>query len=546
MSTARSSLIMAAGTITSRILGFARAVLLALTIGVTTDAADAFGVANQLPNNVYAIIAGGVLNAVLVPQIVKARSHKDGGQTYIDRLVTLIIVVFASVTVIATVSAPFLVSLYTNGWNQQQLALATAFAYWCLPQLFFYGLYSLLGEVLNARSAFGPFMWAPVLNNIVAIAGLVGYIVIFGADPTGSRLVADWGASNVALIAATATAGVAAQALILLFFWKRVGLKLSLNFKWRGVGLRPAAKAASWTLGMVLVTQVGGLVQTIVASSTIAARATEGLAIASIAASSIAWLVFMLPHSIATVSIATATFTKISAHAHEGDHIAFKAGVGKSLRAILAISALATAALMVLAYPIARVFAGEYPATIALGNVIIAFMVGLLPFSFVFMLQRAFYALEDTRTPFVFTVIQTLVFVAGAVTIAFTVQPRWLVAALALCSSLSILVQSIIAYRLLRRKIGAFEGIGLTSATTRMLVAALFSAAAGFSILWFTHSYEQGSFALATVLGAVVASAGVGVVMVLVYFVVLALLGLEETWTTWLAVSKAFRGITRR
>jgi putative peptidoglycan lipid II flippase len=120
------------------------------------------------------------------------------------------------------------------------------------------------------------------------------------------------------------------------------------------------------------------------------------------------------------------------------------------------------------------------------------------------------------------------------------------VAALALCSSLSIVVQSIVAYRLLRRKIGAFVGIGLTSATTRMLVAALFSAAAGFSILWFTHSYSQGSFALATVLGAVVASAGVGVVMVFVYFVVLALLGLEETWTTWLAVSKAFRGITRR
>jgi len=136
--------------------------------------------------------------------------------------------------------------------------------------------------------------------------------------------------------------------------------------------------------------------------------------------------------------------------------------------------------------------------------------------------------------------------VTGAVTIAFTVEPRWLVASLALCSSLSITMQSIVAYRLLRRKIGAFEGVGLSGATTRMLVAALLSAAAGFSILWFTHGYEQGSFALATVLGAVVASVGVGVVMVLVYFVVLALLGVEETWTAWLAVRKRFKGITRR
>lgn len=136
MGVARSSLVMASGTVLSRILGFIRTVVLALTIGVTTDAADAFGVANQLPNNVYAIIAGGVLSAVLVPQIVKSRAHDDRGLGYIDRLLTLAIVVFASVTVVATLAAPFLVSLYTTGWTSAQLALATAFAYWCLPQLF--------------------------------------------------------------------------------------------------------------------------------------------------------------------------------------------------------------------------------------------------------------------------------------------------------------------------------------------------------------------------------------------------------------------------
>ncbi len=546
MSTGRSSLIMAAGTVTSRVLGFVRAVLLAATIGVTTDAADAFGVANQLPNNVYAIIAGGVLNAVLVPQIVKARSHHDGGQGYIDRLVTLILVVFASATVLTTVAAPWLVSLYTSGWSADQLALATAFAYWCLPQLFFYGLYSLLGEVLNARSAFGPFMWAPVLNNIVAIGGLVAYVVLFGADPTGERAINGWGADQISLIAATATAGVAAQALILLLFWKRVGLKLGLNFKWRGVGLRPAAKAASWTLGMVLVTQIGGLVQTVVASSTVAARAAEGLAIASIAASSIAWLIFMLPHSIATVSIATASFTKISTHAADGELDHFKRQVGASLRAILAFSFFATAALMVLAYPVSRVFVGEYPATVALGNVLIAFMVGLVPFSFVFMLQRAFYALEDTRTPFIFTTIQTLVFVGAALVISQTVEPRWLVAALALASSLSILVQAIIAYRLLRRKVGAFEGVGLSGATTRMLTAAVLSGAAGAGILVATSSHLAGSFALSSVLGAVTVSAGIGAVMLVVYSIVLAAFRVDEINFVQTELRKFLRGIRRR
>ena len=538
-------MIMASGTIVSRILGFIRAVMLALTIGVTTDAADAFGVANQLPNNVYAIIVGGVLNAVLVPQIVRARSHKDGGTGYIDRLLTLIITMFFVVTVATTAFAPLLVSLYTGGWSSDQLALATAFAYWCLPQLFFYGLYSLLGEVLNARSAFGPFMWAPVLNNLVAIAGLGAFIAIFGADPTGFRVVSMWGPGEISLLAGSATLGVAAQALILFAFWKRIGLKFKLNFKWRGVGLRPAMKAATWTLAMVLVTQIGGLVQTIIASQAASARSSNtdpNIAIASVAASSIAWLIFMLPHSIATVSIATASFTKISTHAAAKKFKELKSDLGKSLRAILAISMLATAALMVLAYPVARVFVGEFPSTVALGNVLIAMMFGLVPFSFVFMMQRAFYALEDTRTPFVFTVAQIAIFIAGAVTVSFTVPAQWLVAAMALVNSVSITVQALIAYFALRRRIGAFEGLNLLGGGFSMLLSAALAGGVGVLVLNLAGGLTPDSFALKTVIGAVVSSAVVGLVMVIVYAAVMKFLKVPEADIAL----KAIRGIIRR
>jgi putative peptidoglycan lipid II flippase len=236
MSVARSSLIMASGTIISRVLGFARAVLLAAMLGVTTNAADAFGIANQLPNNVYAIIAGGVLNAVLVPQLVKARNHPDGGAGYINRLLTMGIVVFGSITVIATMSAPILVNVYTSGWKPEQLALAIAFAYWCLPQLFFYAIYSMLGEVLNSRSEFGPYMWAPVLNNVVALLGMGAYIWFFGMDPTGLKSMQNWGISQISLLAGTATLGVASQAAILFLSWRRIGINFKPNFKWRGFG----------------------------------------------------------------------------------------------------------------------------------------------------------------------------------------------------------------------------------------------------------------------------------------------------------------------
>jgi putative peptidoglycan lipid II flippase len=526
-SVARSSLIMASGTIVSRILGFARAVLLAAAIGVTTDAADAFGVANQLPNNVYAIIVGGVLNAVLVPQLVRARAMADGGKGYIDRFVTLAITVFFAVTLLFTILAPVLVRLYTSGWTEQQLALATAFAYWCLPQLFFYGIYSVFGEVLNSRSYFGPFMWAPVLNNVVSLAGLVAFIVLFGADPTGSRAVSDWGGDRIALLAGSATLGVAAQALILLVSWKKIGISLRLNFRWRGFGLGPALKAASWSLAMVLVTQIGGLVQTAVASTAATAR-TETNAVASVAAAAIAWLIFMLPHSVVTVSISTAYFTRMAKHASKDKIEDFKKDLTTGLRVIGMVSVLSTAVLIILSYPVARVFVGEYQGTVALGNVIAAFMIGLVPFSFVYMMQKAFFALEDTRTPFLFTSIQIAIHITGSVTLGALAPKEWLVVSIALLTGFSVTIQGLIAYQLLKRRIGGLAGFGVGLSLGKYFLAVIPAALAGVLVLWTLGGISEGSFALDRVVTAVLSSTLVASAMLVVYLVFLWILKVGE------------------
>lgn len=526
-SVTRSSVVMASGTIVSRILGFARAVLLAVAIGVTTDAADAFGVANQLPNSVYAIIVGGVLNAVMVPTLVKARSANDGGKGYVDRFVTLAITVFFISTLVFTIASPFLVRLYTSGWSEEQLALATAFAYWCLPQLFFYGLYSILGEVLNSRKAFGPFMWAPVLNNLVSLLGLGLFILIFSADPTGSRSISSWGADQIALLAGSATAGVAAQALILLVSWKRIGLKLSLNFKWRGFGLGPALKAASWSLAMVVVSQIGGLVQTAVASTAAVDRGS-GQAVASVAAAAIAWLIFMLPHSVVTVSIATAYFTRMAEHQQAGEMDKFKQDLTTALRVIAMVSVIASAVLIVLSYPIARVFVGEYPATAALGSVIAAFMIGLLPFSFVYMMQRAFFALEDTKTPFLFTSVQIGIHIAGSITLGFVMPKEFLVVSIALLTAFSICIQGLIAYAMLKKKIGGLSGFGVSRSTIKFVLAAIPASAAGVLVLLALGGIGEGSFALQSVLGAITSSIIVGGIMGVSYLLLLWLLRSQE------------------
>ena len=521
MSIAKASLWMATGTIVSRILGLVRTVMLAGAIGITNNEADAFGVANQLPNNVYAIIVGGLLNAVLVPQIVRAKVQKDGGKGYIDGLLTVIISVFAFITLIATFAAPLLVRLYTSGWDNDTLSLATAFAYWCLPQLFFYGLYSILGEVLNARSSFGPFMWAPVLNNIVAIAGLGAFVALYG----GVGAQHTWTASQITLLAGTATLGVASQAIILFFFWKRIGLRFTFNFKLRGLGLRPALKAASWTLAMLVITQIGGLIQTNLTSSTLAARsATSGLTtvgIASVAVAGTAWLIFMIPHSVGTVSIATAYFTRMSEHAHSKNFEALKLDVVQALRSILALSALASAVMIVLAMPIGSVFSSNYKPAVALGVVLIAMMIGLIPFSINFMLQRVFYALEDTKSPFVFTTIQILVFVVGSFVCSATVQASALVAAISLVMSISFAIQAVIAYFMLVKRIGRLTEGHLVAYGTQVVLAGTIAGASGAGILWAIGGISDGTFAMGGALTALISCVLVGGVSALVYMVVL-------------------------
>ena len=106
-----------------------------------------------------------------------------------------------ALTLVVTLLAPWVIELTTQGYSRQQKALAVSFAFWCLPQIFFYGLYALLTQVLNAHGAFGPAMWAPILNNIVAIAGLGMFIWTFGANAANPHTLDTWGSTQTFLVA---------------------------------------------------------------------------------------------------------------------------------------------------------------------------------------------------------------------------------------------------------------------------------------------------------------------------------------------------------
>lgn len=517
----RATAVMGFGTVISRALGFFKAIVLAQALGVVASAgADSFAVANQMPNNLYVIVAGGVLTATLVPAIVRSAVHADGGAAYINKLITIALSVLILMSLLATLAAPVLVNIYAVNWSSDQLALATAFAYWCLPQIFFYGLYTLLGEILNARSVFGPSTWAPVANNIIAIVGLVIFIGVFGGDSIGARGVGSWSPDMIALVAGSATAGIAAQALILLVFWRKLGISYRPDFRWRGVGLHETGRIAGWTFGMIVITQIAGVVETNV-------TAVASGAGASVFAFQTAWLAFMLPHSIIAVSLATAYFTRISAHAAAGDASSLRDDTVSALRRISTLIFWASAGLFSIAIPFSRLFSASFTSATTLAAVIMVLVIGLPAFSTLFVIFRVFFALGDGRTPFFITLFQAIVLSAALV--GCTLLPKdSIVFGVGLSLSVVGTAQTLVAAWLLRRKLGVRFDLSITFAVLRGVFAAVLAAAAGIGISALLGAFSPTGFALSGLVPAIVSMIVIAIPVTVVFIGALALLRSPE------------------
>ncbi len=536
----RSSAVMAAGTATSRVLGFVRAALLAAAIG-TVASGDAFSVANTVPNTLYILLAGGVLNAVLVPQITRADAGEHGGQEYLDRLVTVSLAVLVGASVVVTAMAPLLVRLYAEDFDAAMLNLATAFAIWCLPQVFFYGLYTLFGQVLNARGNFGPYMWAPVANNVVAIIGLCVFIAVAGR---GDRPVGDWTPGTIALLAGTATAGVAAQALVLLPALHHVKFHFRLRWGWRGVGLRTASRVAFWTFGAVLIAQLGFVITSKVATAGgVAARATgSGLAPGK-STYDYAFLLFMLPHSLITVSVVTALFTRMAraAVAIRIDRIRDDLSLGLRLTGVVTV--LATATFLALGTDItASLFPGNSSGeTRGIAYVAMAMMLGLVPFSSQYLFQRVFYVFEDARTPFLIQVPVMLIWSVGNLLSLWLMPPQLIVVGIGLAMSAANLIGAGLSLILLRHRLLRLDGGRVLSTYLKLSAAAAFAGALAWMAARGVHAvagYDWPATVLATAVG--------GTVIVGSYVGGLMLLGVSELGEMLRPLLRRPRGVRGR
>ncbi|PKA34112.1 murein biosynthesis integral membrane protein MurJ [Streptomyces sp. SM8] len=478
---ARSSLLMAVGTVVSRATGLIRQVLQAAALG-TGLLASTYNTANTVPTSLYTLLIGGALNAVLVPQLVRARATEpDGGRAYEQRLVTLVVCVLGVGTALAVWAAPEIVGLYmrdTPG-SHEAFELTVTFARFLLPQIFFYGLFGIYGQVLNAREKFGAMMWTPVLNNVVLVAMFAAYLGLMVAPGRVEDITAD----QVRLLGIGTTAGVALQALALVPFARAAGFRFRPRFDWRGTGLGRSVHAAKWTLLFVLANQVALTVVTHFANAADQELPEAG---AGYTAYMYAQTIWLLPQSIVTVSLVTALLPRMSRAVAEGRVGDLRADLTRGLR-ISGVVIVPTAFLFLALGPqIAALLFAHGAADAAsvrpLGQMLQAFGPGLIAFSAQYLLLRGFYAFEDTRTPFFMAAWIAGVDIALASACHLLLPARWAVVGMAGAYTLSYLAGLALTARLLRRRLGGRIGTGgLGRAYGKVLCAAVPAAGLGWA-----------------------------------------------------------------
>lgn len=469
----RATGLMAAGTLASRLLGFVRAMLIAFVLGNGTRQVEMFTLGNTVPNMIYTLLAGGVLNTVFVPQIVRAiKKDSDGGEAYTNRMLTATLSALALLTVIGTLAVPLITRVYVSSeWQVPDHALhydnIVLLTYLCLPQLFFYGAYAIAGQVLNAREKFGPMMWAPIANNVVAIVVFALYLAIWG---TGSDTAAPFTTGQMMLIGLGSTLGIIVQAVILVPFLNASGFRFRPRFDLRGVGLGHTLHLAKWTLFFVLVTQLGLIVITRLASSGPAGG--EGAGFNAYNQASLIWI---MPHSLLTVSLTTAMLTSASDRAARGDLPGVAAESMRTMRIALASLLPVAVAFLALGLPVTQLLFGwGQGANDAhfLGWTLMALAVGLVPFTLNYVVQRTFYALEDTRSTFLQQVIVVVLNVTLALALVLPFHsPAWVAPALGLAYSLAYVVGFMISFRWLRTRLSDLDGWLLFRLGVRTLVA---------------------------------------------------------------------------
>ena len=493
----RSSAVVALGTGLSRLSGFARVAVIAYAIGATA-LAEAYNLANNTPNLLYDLVLGGILSATLVPVIVEHMARED--DEGINAVATVIFVVLLGTTVVSVVCAPLIIALYNlsspAAQAESQAVVAVPLLMLFLPQVLFYGLSSLGTALLNARRSFAVPAFAPVINNLIVIAVFLALPRVAGGhSPTLAEVAND----KVLLIyiGVGTTLGIIAMTAVLWPAMRSVGIHLRWRFEPRHRAVREIGRLSGWTLGYV----VSNLLAYIVIQTL--ANGVDG-----VTEYAYAYIFFQLPYGLWTVSVMTAYTPEMARAWARGELRELRERFSAGFRLLPVVVLPMTIGFVALAYPIISTVLEHGSFDEASGDLtartLIAFAAGLPAFSIYLYSMRGFYALRDTRTPFVINLGENLANVA----IAFILVDRYGVVGLAASFSAAYAIFSIVAVLTLQRRVGRIFDRRTNLALLRQLLASVAMIGTVFALL---HLIEfpailqilvVGSVGLGTYLGA--------------------------------------------
>ena len=523
----RGSVVMTLGTIASRASGLIRAMLLVACVGAVGTVADAFDIANKLPNMLFALISAGVLQAVLIPQILRAMNAHNARER-LDKLLSLTGLGLLLLTAVLVVAAPLIVWLYTTSdqWTPEARDLATVFAYWCIPQVFFYGLYMLLGQVLNARGKFGAYGLAPVANNIVSLVGFGAFLLVWGGAPQDGIVdLSTWTTAQTTLLAGTATFGIAAQALVLVVALRRSGFRWRFRLGLRGIGLRSAGTVVGWTIGSVVLEQLGVLYLSNVLGAAAQTAIRAGDVVAGNAAYTQAMTLYLLPHSLVVVSIVTVLFPRMTAAVHAGDLDAVRADMSLGMRSAGVFSVFSAVALIVLAVPLTDTLLPSLSAVqvAALAPIVQAMAFGLVALGATVLVRRMYFAFEDGRSIFGIQVIATVSMVLALWAAVSVLPVGWWAVAAGGAYALSTWISLLLRVRGMRRKLHGMDGRRVLRLYVRALTGSLIAGLLGWLTVRLLGGYDVTTWGHSLLVTAVA-----GVVMIVGYVLALKVLHVRE------------------
>lgn len=482
----RASGIMAIGTILSRITGFFRAILAVAVLG-TALLADSYNVANTMQNILYNLLVGGALTAIFVPQLVRSFSDEDGGHGFASRLVTTISGILLLLVIIGVIFAPALVRLYapefsTEGF-EKEFSIAVAFTRYCLPQIFFLGLFTMLGQVANARGSFAPLMWAPIANNLVVIVVFAGVLVM-----QQTLTVENITDGQIQLLGWGTTLGIIVQALILIPVVKRSGIQLRPVFGVAGLG--KSFSLAGWTLVYVLIAQIGYLVTVNVATSAAVrsaqANITTGVGFTPFTS---AYYIMLLPYSIFTISIVTALLPHLSKLAIEKNVEEVKKQLIRAIRLCGVVTVPSSIAFLFFGSLMTEVlyFGISSEDSRYIGYVLSTLSLGLVAFSINLILIRGFNAFEDTKTQVLSILIINIISSGLSYLFLEILKSDQVTIGLGLAFALSYIVGLFVTISLLKKHVGRFEYSQFVGQHLRLYCASLLAMLPFFAITYHFH-----------------------------------------------------------